>query len=124
MLKNEFWKLYFCRYCSYTCRSGVNTSSCHLPVESDEDDDDSFLVSSKNQDVPVDENFDPDQPKLSKKKMMKRITKEDVAQKLMKKNIKVNTVTTFDDEGNVAMDPKKVQVRFISLCILIMCHKY
>lgn len=76
----------------------------------DDDDDDEFLTSSKNQPVPIDENLYANQviPLSNKKK--KRITKEDVAQKLLRKNIQCNQKYLFDDEGNVIYDPAKVQM--------------
>ncbi|XP_068228436.1 probable ATP-dependent RNA helicase DDX10 [Palaemon carinicauda] len=76
-----------------------------------EEEDDEFLVSSKNQNVGVPEILDPDQLiSISNKKKKKIITKEDVAKKLMRKNIKVNKINKFDDEGNAIVDPTKVQI--------------
>ncbi|XP_064106697.1 LOW QUALITY PROTEIN: probable ATP-dependent RNA helicase DDX10 [Macrobrachium nipponense] len=79
-------------------------------IDSDEEEDDEFLVSSKNQPV-VSEILNPDQlDSVSKKKKKKIVTKEDVAQKLLRKNIKINKISKFDDEGNAIVDPTKVQI--------------
>ncbi|XP_066967313.1 probable ATP-dependent RNA helicase DDX10 [Macrobrachium rosenbergii] len=79
-------------------------------IDSDEEEDDEFLVSSKNQPV-VNEILNPDQlDSISKKKKKKIVTKEDIAQKLLRKNIKINKISKFDDEGNAIVDPTKVQI--------------
>ncbi|KAK7065369.1 ATPdependent RNA helicase [Halocaridina rubra] len=76
--------------------------------DSDEDDDE-FLTSSKTPYIIPDMyNLDPS-IHLSNKKKKKILTKEEVAKKLLKKKIQVNQRSMYDDEGNLIIDPNRVQ---------------
>lgn len=71
----------------------------------DESDEDDFLqVKKVNVDVePID--IEPEESKSKKKS--KPITKAAVAKKILKKKIKVNTIVTFTEEGEIIGDEKK-----------------
>ncbi|XP_014208548.1 probable ATP-dependent RNA helicase DDX10 [Copidosoma floridanum] len=80
--------------------------------DDDDDDDDLLTVKKKitNESSSDDDLPEEDLEAALKSKNKKAITKASIAKKLLKKNIKTNKKTVFDEEGQEQIDPTKSKV--------------
>ncbi|XP_047128376.1 probable ATP-dependent RNA helicase DDX10 isoform X1 [Hydra vulgaris] len=87
----------------------VEKNAFHINSESEDD----VLVkkSVELHHVDLDEELDVE-PAVARKK---KITKASMAKKVIRKNIKVNTKITFNDEGEVDIDPNNVSVEPVDI---------
>jgi len=73
-----------------------------VPFESESDDDDVLVKKTENQSHDIlDENFSKNEKPPLVEKRSKVITKASLAKRVIRKNIKVNTKITFDEDGTV-----------------------
>ncbi|KAE9543021.1 hypothetical protein AGLY_002932 [Aphis glycines] len=85
----------------------------HNDENSEDENDDLFTVKRKDHTIPETEDFD-DEVELStdilNKKKKKPLTKAAVAKKMIKKQIKPNQKTVFDETGEAVLDKAKTKV--------------
>lgn len=75
-----------------------------LDDNSDDENDDLFTVKRKNHNIPEASDIEPEEElptDISNKKKKKPLTKAAIAKKMIKKQIKPNQKTVFDDTGEV-----------------------
>ncbi|KAF0760493.1 Uncharacterized protein FWK35_00013004, partial [Aphis craccivora] len=95
-------------------KSSVKDSyNFHNDENSEDENDDLFTVKRKDHTIPETEDFD-DEVELStdilNKKKKKPLTKAAVAKKMIKKQIKPNQKTVFDETGEAVLDKAKTKV--------------
>ncbi|XP_060853220.1 probable ATP-dependent RNA helicase DDX10 [Rhopalosiphum padi] len=90
-----------------------DTYNFHNDDDSDEENDNLFTVKRKDHNIPETEDFE-EEVELStdnlNKKKKKPLTKAAVAKKMIKKQIKPNQKTVFDETGEAVLDKAKTKV--------------
>lgn len=83
--------------------------SKNFQIPDSDDDDEIFTVKRQNHDIdlPSENELELNENTARGKKKKKPLTKVAIAKKLLKKNIKPNKKTTFDDEGNPVVKAAK-----------------
>uniref|UniRef100_A0A2S2PDC6 ATP-dependent RNA helicase n=1 Tax=Schizaphis graminum TaxID=13262 RepID=A0A2S2PDC6_SCHGA len=96
------------------CQSSVKDSyNFHNDDDSDEENDNLFTVKRKDHNIPETEDFEEEvelSTDILNKKKKKPLTKAAVAKKMIKKQIKPNQKTVFDETGEAVLDKAKTKV--------------